>query len=103
MIEVPSGGEAQVDFALTRAVDSRGLLCVDLHQHSLASADSGVSLADRAIANLAEGLEVIVPTDHNAIADWQLPLQKLKAARPLKVVIGDEATLDGLGHWNAYP
>jgi hypothetical protein len=102
-ITVPAGGEVEADFTLARAVDARGLLCVDLHQHALPSPDSGVSLTDRAASNLAEGMDVIVPTDHNALAEWQPTLDALGAARPVKVVLGDEATLDGLGHWNAYP
>jgi hypothetical protein len=102
-VKVTAGQDAQVDFTLERAVDTHGFLCVDLHQHAQPSPDSGVTLRDRAIANLAEGLEVMVATDHNAIADWQPTIDALGAARPLRVIYGDEATRDGIGHFNAYP
>jgi hypothetical protein len=103
-IDVPGDGSVvEVPFAIGRAVDARDLLCADLHQHATPSPDSGVTLRDRAVANLAEGLEVLVATDHNVIADWAPAVATLGAARPLEIVLGNEATLDGVGHWNAYP
>jgi len=102
-VEIAPGKEVEADFTLERAVDTRGYVCVDLHQHASPSPDAGVSLRDRAASNLAEGLEVMVASDHNAMVDWQPTLDALGATRPLRLVLGDEATLDGLGHWNAYP
>jgi len=103
-VVVPSDGSvAEARFTLGRAVEMGALLCADLHQHATPSPDSGVTLRDRAIANLAEGMEVLVATDHNVIVDWAPTLAALGAARPLEIVLGNEATLDGVGHWNAYP
>lgn len=102
-VEVPPGETLSARFDLTRAIDTRGWLCVDPHQHAQPSADSGVSLEDRALSNLAEGLEVMVGTDHNVITDFRAAAARLGATRPLEVIAGSEATLDGLGHFNAYP
>jgi hypothetical protein len=103
-VVVPGDGSAaEASFAIGRAVEMGDLLCADLHQHATPSPDSGVTLRDRAVANLAEGLEVLVATDHNVIVDWRPTLAALGAARPLEVVLGNEATLDGVGHFNAYP
>jgi hypothetical protein len=104
-IEVPDGATAPVEvaFQLERAVDTGGWWCADLHQHAAPSPDSAVAMRDRAAANLAEGLDVLVATDHNNLGDWQLGLSGMQTARPLRVVLGDEATVDGVGHWNAYP
>ena len=100
-LEVPAGGEARASFTLRRAVDLGAYRCADLHQHAQPSPDSGVALADRALTNLAEGLDVFVPTDHNMIADWGPTLAALPL--PLPLVVGTESTLDLVGHWNAYP
>jgi hypothetical protein len=102
-LEINPGETTVARFKLTRAVDMRGMQCADLHQHAAPSADSGVSLRDRLATNLAEGLEIFVPTDHNVMVDWAPAIAELKATRPLALVPGDEATLDGIGHWNAYP
>jgi len=100
LLEVPAGGEVKATFTLRRAVDVGSYRCADLHQHAQPSPDSGVSLVDRAVTNLAEGLDVIVPTDHNMLVDWGPTLSSLP---PLPMVLGNEATLDLVGHWNAYP
>jgi hypothetical protein len=102
-VDVPDGAPTQVAFKLDRVVDLGSWWCADLHQHASPSPDSAVAMRDRAAANLVEGLEVMVATDHNMIADWTPVLAELAAARPLRVVAGDEATVDGLGHWNVYP
>jgi hypothetical protein len=95
IVEVPAGDRAHVDFNLQRAVDAFGWRCVDPHQHSLASSDSAVSLTDRAASNLAEGLDVMVATDHNgAAADWAHAIAELHAPRPLGIILGDEVTID---------
>ncbi len=100
-LEVPPGGEVTVAYTVRHAVELGGYRCADLHQHAQPSPDSGVALADRALTNLAEGLDVFVPTDHNMIVDWGPTLAALP--RPLPLVPGNEATLDLVGHWNAYP
>ena len=76
-----AGNAPHVTFELKRAVDLKGLLCVDLHQHASPSPDSAVSLRDRAASNLAEGLEVMVATDHNYFADWKPALAALGSAK----------------------
>jgi hypothetical protein len=102
-VEIQPGEATRARFELQRAVDTRGLLCADLHQHAAGSADSAVAPLDRAAANLAEGLDAIVITEHNLVADFSSVLERLGATRPIGLLAGDEATLDGLGHWNAYP
>jgi hypothetical protein len=45
----------------------------------------------------------MVSSDHNVVVDYAPELARLKPARPLVVIPGNEATRDGLGHWNVYP
>ncbi len=103
-VDVAPGETTSATFALHRVVDAFGWRCVDLHQHAAPSADSAVSLADRAASNLAEGLDVIVATDHNAIgADWNAAIASLHAARPLSVIVGNEVSLERFGHFSVVP
>jgi hypothetical protein len=63
-----------------------------------------VSLADRAASNLAEGLETVVATDHNAIAvDWATAIAEVRGARPLSVIVGDEVSIERFGHFSVIP
>jgi predicted metal-dependent phosphoesterase TrpH len=103
-IEVPDGGSVRATFKLHREVDALGWRCVDLHQHASPSSDSAVSLVDRAASNLAEGLEVIVATDHNSVAaDWKAAIGALHITRPLSVIVGDEVSLERYGHFTVIP
>jgi hypothetical protein len=78
--------------------------CVDLHQHTQLSSDSAVATRDRALTNLAEGLELMVATDHNEIAaEWKSAVDELHATRPLEVILGNEATVEGVAHFAAFP
>jgi hypothetical protein len=103
-VDVAPDATAHARFELVRAVDAFGWRCLDPHQHAAPSSDSAVSLADRAASDLAEGLDVLVATDHNAIArDWTSALAGLHAARPLTVILGDEVSMARVGHFSVIP
>jgi hypothetical protein len=66
-----------------------------------------VTLIDRVIDNVAEGVELAVSTDHNDIADLRPLVQKLHLEGELVSIPGDELTSDASlhpwGHANAFP
>jgi hypothetical protein len=100
---VEAGGRAKVALELERAVDTRGYIGGDFHQHALPSGDSQISLADRVATNVAEGVEILVATDHNQVTDYGPIARELGVANQLAVVVGVEATSETEGHFNAYP
>jgi hypothetical protein len=102
-ITLTAGQTTRLEVVLERVVDTSGYLAADFHQHQLASPDSSVANEDRVIANLAEGLELVVATDHNQITDLAPALARVGAVAPLATVIGVEATTEHIGHFNAYP
>jgi len=103
-VDINAGETASAELELRRVVDGFGLRCVDPHQHAAPSADSAVSLVDRAASNLAEGLDVMVATDHNAVSvDWSAAIAQLHAARPLSVIVGDEVSIERFGHFSIIP
>jgi hypothetical protein len=102
-VEVPEGGRIEITGRLVRSVDTRGLIAADLHQHAVPSFDSGVSLVDRAISNAAEGVEVLVSTEHNVAVDYRNIIASTGLGRSLISIVGTEATTHSVGHFNAFP
>ena len=88
---------------LVRSVDTTGWLAGDYHQHSQGSIDSPVPIEKRVIENLAEGIEFAAATDHDNITDYRPYITRLHAEPFLNSVIGDEVSVNGIGHFNAYP
>ena len=102
-VELAPGGSARVDATLTRVVDTSGYVSADFHQHQLPSPDAAVSLPDRVAANLAEGVELAVATDHNQITDLGPAAHEVAGVAPVRTVVGLEATTENIGHFQAYP
>jgi hypothetical protein len=98
-----------VELRMTRALDTSGYACVDLHVHSAPSFDSDVPLDQRIVTALAEGLDAIAPTDHDAIGDWDAEVMRLGVADDLTILLGAEVTPDiwsqpqALGHFGMFP
>lgn len=103
MLKVPPGEPVRVTADLVRSVDTRGWLSGDYHQHSQGSIDSPVPIANRVIENLAEGVEFPAATDHDNLTDYGPHIRRLHAEPFLNAVIGDEISVNGVGHFNAYP
>jgi hypothetical protein len=112
-VELPGPGSevAVPPFALLRAVELPGTLSADLHVHAEASDDSGVPNEARIRSFLAEGVDVIAATDHDALGWYEPALAALGARERLRVIQGVEVTSSApsptapwtLGHHNAWP
>jgi hypothetical protein len=102
-ITVLAGQAARIDAVLNRVVDTSGAINADFHQHQIASPDAAISLDDRVTADLAEGLELVVASDHNQITDLAPAVLRVRGAAPLATVVGLEATTETIGHFHAYP
>ncbi len=88
---------------IAQVVDTSGVLSGDLHVHAYGSPDSPVRNADRVKSFLAEGVDVIVSTDHDFIFDFAPVIQALGAQEILASVVGEEITTANYGHYNAFP
>lgn len=102
-VAVEAGAMARLDLQLERVVDTAGYVGGDFHQHALPSGDSAVTLEDRVASNLAEGVEILVSTDHNALTDYAPVVARMAAPAPLFTMVGVEATSETHGHFNGYP
>lgn len=97
------GGSASLAAILDRVVDTTGWISADLHVHAANSADSGVTFEMRAQQAACEGLEMVVPTDHDHVSDMSAAIASTGLARWVGTFPGNEVTTLGWGHVNAYP
>jgi hypothetical protein len=94
---------AVVTARLRHVIDSSGWVSADFHVHAALSSDSHVPMHDRVYEFVTDGVEVIVSTDHNVIADYQPVITELGVGRWLASLSGDELTTGSWGHFGAFP
>ncbi len=102
-VVVPAGGAAHLQGHIERVVDTTGWVSGDFHQHMMNSPDSGLSLEDRVISNMAEGVEYVVATDHDYLTNLRPTIEALGATEFIKSSVGDELTTVEQGHFNGWP
>ncbi len=102
-VVVPEQKPVKVSFNLKRSVDTKGWIAVDHHMHCSNSFDSAVSLEDRIISCVAEGLEFMVMSDHDFVTDPMPTIRKLGLERWITGAAGVEVTTRGMGHYNVFP
>lgn len=95
--------DATANATLGRIVDTTGWMSADLHVHAVNSSDSAVGNARRAANFLAEGVDVILSTDHEWITDYAPVVRELGAESLMATMIGEEVTTFSHGHFNTFP
>lgn len=112
-VELPDpGSQAEVPpFALRRVAEPVGFVSADLHVHAQASDDSGISNLARLRSFVADGVDVMVSTDHDHIGNFAPALDALALRDRIVVIAGVEVTSSTgsqaapytIGHQNAWP
>lgn len=95
--------DASLSAVVDRVVDTPGWVSADLHVHAIFSADSAVRNELRAANFLAEGVDVLVSTDHEFIFDYAPVVRALNAEHLMATMIGSEVTTFSYGHFNTFP
>ncbi|MEW5741355.1 MAG: CehA/McbA family metallohydrolase [Myxococcota bacterium] len=93
--------DATVDATLERVVDSTGWQSADFHVHAINSTDSLVPNEVRVASFLAEGVDVLISTDHEVITDYAPVIRDLGASELMASLIGEEVTSFTYGHFNS--
>ncbi len=88
---------------LLRAINTDDYLSADFHVHGGASLDSSMAFDSRVITAAAEGLEVLVSTDHNVITDYRPTIGMLGLNDWVRNVVGVELSTLEMGHFNGFP
>ena len=111
-IELEAGGRTELVIAEPqRAVPTPGLIGVDFHVHSGVSFDSSLLPRQRVVDFIAQGGEVIVPTEHNVSYDLRPVIDALGLSGQLHSFPGVELTgmarstaaPTTIGHSNVFP
>lgn len=88
---------------LAQVIDSTGWISADLHVHAMSSPDSAIGNALRAVSFAAEGVDVLVSTDHDFVTDYAPVLADLQLTNVMSSMIGSEVTPFDFGHHNVFP
>ncbi len=97
------GAPVSIEARLSHVVDTPGWLSGDFHVHAEPSYDSDVPLEARVYEFVAEGVDLIVSTDHNVTADYAPAIAELGAGALLTSIVGTELTTVDWGHFGAFP
>lgn len=95
--------EVTIQAELVHEVPTPGWVSGDFHVHAERSWDSKVPMRARVYEFIAEGVDVIVATDHNEIADYGPAIRDLGVTDLLASVRGDEVTTKDWGHFGVFP
>ncbi len=100
---VRPGESARLSAELLPAVDTSGFLSADMHVHAGPSGDNYISIPERILTVAAEGLEVVVATDHEAVIPWQPGVEQTDLEDWVATVLGEEVTATIPEHINMFP
>jgi hypothetical protein len=89
--------------ALARVIQPTGFVGCDFHQHTIGSLDGSSTLPQKLRANLTAGLGCAAITDHDNVTDLRPTVTELGANPAFHALVGDEISVNGVGHFNAFP
>jgi hypothetical protein len=102
-VTITAGNLTSVSAQIAPVIDTTGFISADFHVHQVHSPDSEVSLPDRVVSALAEGLEFLPPSDHEHRTDLSGLVASMGADDKLSVAGNNENTTPDYGHFNAWP
>ncbi|RAL22293.1 hypothetical protein DL240_10600 [Lujinxingia litoralis] len=101
-VEIVAGEEASYSASLVHGVETDGWISADFHQHMEPSIDSEVHVRDRVLENVTQGLELVVPTDHEVVTDLSGVIEALGLQQYVSTFPGVEIS-PVYSHFNLYP
>lgn len=102
-VAVPAGMTVERAVSLERSVATPGVLCGDFHIHTHRSPDSGDTARFKAASAIGDGVEVLVRSEHEFVADFQPVIDELGAQRWARGVSSLELTTFQWGHFGVLP
>jgi hypothetical protein len=88
---------------LQHVINTPGWVSGDFHVHAAPSPDSRVPMRDRVYEFIADGVDMIVATDHNVVSNYAPVIADMHAEKYLASSTGDEITSGSWGHFGAFP
>ena len=111
-VTITAGQITEASFLLKRVLKTKNALSADFHVHSVRSFDTSPPIEDRVISFAAEGVDVIVSTEHDKHVDYEPVIGALGLSPTLRAIPGVEVTgavpnppifPNSIGHINAWP
>lgn len=111
-VTVTAGNTSTAAFKLKRSVKTKDAISVDSHIHTGRSVDTGAAVRDRVQSFAAEGVEVMISTDHDAHTDFAPIITTFGLGSRMTSIVGNEVTgsspappafPNSFGHINAWP
>ncbi len=102
-LTVSAGETETLEAEIARVIDTTGALSADFHVHTISSFDSTTPKKDRILSFLSEGVDVVVSSDHDVIANYGPAVVELGAQDEMVTLVGSEITTMDTGHFNAFP
>jgi len=105
------GSEADVKLDIERVIDTTGMMNGDFHVHGAPSPDSAVSYEERVKTFVAEGVDLLIATDHDALMQYAPVIERMNLSDRLMSIVGVESTSTQMvsatpftvGHTNVWP
>lgn len=101
-VEITASQTSVESVTLERVVDTAGWIAADFHQHMEPSSDSDVSVRNRVLDNVAEGVEFVTSTDHDVLTDLQPWIDELGLQNAISTMPGTEISPTA-AHVGIYP
>jgi hypothetical protein len=102
-LDIRAGIEAILAASVIHVVDTTGWISGDFHVHGLRSYDAAVSHRARLSSALAEGLDLVSTSDHDAIADLGPTAREMHVDHLIGTMVGLETTTIETGHYIGFP
>lgn len=99
---IVAGETTETNVRVVRVVDTSGWTSADLHVHGTRSTDSEVSRRLRVLGAAAEGLDILISSDHDTVTDYGPTVEALGLGAQLRTAPGIEMSML-YGHMNGYP
>jgi len=103
LLTLSEGESRELNVELHHVVDTRGVLSGDFHVHSNPGPDSTVNYRERVTNMLAEGVDVIVATDHSFVSDYWPTIRTMGVEGWIATIAGQEITTFATGHFGPFP
>lgn len=101
-LSVGPGESDSLQVALLRGLNTTGWRSGDFHQHMEPSIDSRIDVYTRILENVSQGVELVVPTDHEVVTDLRPYIEILGLGEELSSFPGVEIS-PIYAHFNLYP
>lgn len=102
-VVLEAGTPFVADFTLTRAIRRDGYVALDAHLHAGPSIHGEITLDERLVTNLAEGLDAMCASDHDRVVDYGPALARTGLGDRMVVLPSVEISTFLNGHFNPYP